>query len=1504
MTDELKLSDETGSPEEVSETPSAPTPKRKRRRRWVKRAAWVAVLFVVLIGLSLTQTGRGQRLVLGQAMEAVRGSLAGELRVDGIRSGTLLTGVTLTGIRLDAEDGHPFMTADSVEISYWPIGFLLGHPSLRSLIVWGLDLELSQYAEDTPLNVQRLLRERPNVSDSAAAVTPVQIGRFGVRGGTVQLLRPWDGTPGLTTVPGPDGERLQRLAFEGVDLDLESVLLMLGSPDVLEARLASLSTDISLAAASAPLEIREAFGDVTFGSAGIRVAEGAFRLPGTLVRGQLAVGPQALDEAWSVAADLEVDEWGRLEDLQWAEPRIPAGSFRGGAQVTTRRGIQLQLEDVDIALEESNLVADGWISFGNTITMRALEVTVSPLAVSRLEPWLETDVPFEGWLSGSATFAGSLENLEADGRLTIVPTGLGADPTTADFNGTVHRGQNPGATNFRVELDPLNYELLQAFAPEVPFVGGGRGTLELDGRAEEIISVVADFTYEADAADTSRVLARGTLERSEGGDWETDLRGDFAPFSLGALSSVLPDLGLTGTLEGLFQVSGGLHDLRFGGELFAEDGQMVVDATVDLADPGSRYLVDLRGERLLLSSLSSRLPVPSTWTGGLMLEGGGITRDSIQGTLSLTAVDSRVGALRVEGLASDLRASDGLLIADTVAATFGGIELAGSGRLGLAQGTAGVAHFGLTAESLVGLRPMLMGDSILVGDDLSPIEAELMRLAGIEPDTLPTQDDVRLEGGVVGSADLSGSVQDFGASITLDIASAQYRRNGVDTAHVVLAAQGLPRLSGRWDVGFDAAGITWEGRTFDEARAEGTMAERRGRGSIEVVRRLAEAYRAEGDFAFDSLGGQVDLRAANVWVDAQAWGLAEPAHITWTNSSVSFERFRVEREGDDPMRLSASGTLATGIDSDFRLDMEGFHLEQIPYFGQLEELAMGGHADVSLTVRGPAEDPVIDGLFQVLEPRYQSTRLSRLSGALQYADRSATVRVEGWDGERQVLTVSGELPIDLGLTSVETRRLDEPMDITVAADSIDAAVALAYFQTLEDVSGTVSGNVRIAGTPVEPAPSGIVTLEDAAWTIQALGVRHERVSGSLDWNADQTVIAELVTSGTGTSRVTGSVTLQPLSDPTLDLSVEFDRFLAMQRRDMEGWISGSFTLTGTYRRPLAEGTLSVDEGILYVEEFARSAGVVDLSDPSLFVRQDLAVDTTIFVAQPLLADIRNPFVENLRVNIDLVVPRNTWLRSGEMNVEMGGELVVVYDRSAGDLVMVGDLQALRGSYGVFNRTFEVDGGTVEFIGRPGVNPALNIQATTRVRRREGEPLEVLATVEGNLVRPLVTLSSPEAGLAQSDLISYLIIGQATSELALVAGTATIVTGALANQVGSALARETSFFDYFSISSVQGDFLGADVGLGGTLAGTQLEAGRYLGEDVFVVVVLRPSTGSDQDESDPFAGVRIEWAVTDDYNVEAFVEERFLRSGAGGLGAVGLNQDKILGMFFFREWGYR
>ena len=282
------------------------------------------------------------------------------------------------------------------------------------------------------------------------------------------------------------------------------------------------------------------------------------------------------------------------------------------------------------------------------------------------------------------------------------------------------------------------------------------------------------------------------------------------------------------------------------------------------------------------------------------------------------------------------------------------------------------------------------------------------------------------------------------------------------------------------------------------------------------------------------------------------------------------------------------------------------------------------------------------------------------------------------------------------------------------------------------------------------------------------------------------------------------------------------------------------------------------------------------------------------------------------MEVDLSVPRDTWMRSEEMSIEMGGDLFVRYDRIQRDIVLVGELEALRGSYSVLGRTFDVTGGTVGFAGIPGVNPVLDIQAMSRIRRRFVEALEVNATVEGTLTLPRVTLATEEAGVAESDLISYLIFGRSSSELATgqqsflagaagsVAGAATgaittLVSGAVASQLGAALSQGIGV-DYLSITQA------GNVGFASGITNSQIEIGQYVGQDAFIVLVFRPLQAR-QSGGSPFGGARLEWALNDDYTVEGFFEDRFLRSGSIGLSGLGIAPSQILGVFIFREWGY-
>lgn len=1488
-----------------------------RVRRFVRRSFWSLVLLLLAIVALASQTGRGQEMVLRAVLGEVRSALAGELRIDGIRSGTLLTGATLRGVRLVAADRSPFLEADSVVLRYSLLSALTGGSPVRSTTVWGADILVSRYQDDQPVNVSLLLTEG-DTATSERGRSPTRLGHIAIRQGRARILTPADPGEGAPDTEGPDGEPVNALTFDGLDLDVENAVLVPGGSVVFRADLASFSSDIGVL--DKPIRVREVFGSLSYGDQGIRIFDAAFRLPGTLLEGDLRVGPESDGEPWTFWTSLESDGWGDLADLAWVDRRIPSGRFRGGAQVDVDGSVDIVLDGLRVELEASEVVFDGRASFADRMTLDRMDVSASPVTLERLEPWLERDIPLEGWLSGEGVFSGTLDDLTASGRMTLVPTGFGGDATTVDFSGNLRigAGASVGARDFRAHFEPMNYTVLETLWPQIPWAGAGSALVELDGDVDTTLLVHTELQHTTVTGATSEVEARGSLQRESGtAPWVADLTLDLRPLSLAMFRSLAPRFGLGGSISGPATVQGTVEDLLVEGEMGTEVGRIDVDGRVNLRDPDSGYRMALVADSVPLARFSDRLPERTHWSGELTVEGSGFSVDSADVAVTVDAHSSRVGPVRVDSVAARGRIRSGVLITESLRARVAGIDVSGRGRLGLRAGRWGSASLDFSASTLEGLRPMIMGvgDSVLVRDDLSGLDRELLRVQGIEPDTLPTRRDVRFDGRVTGSASVSGDIHDMDLGIIAEVVGGAYQQHQVDSARMAFSATGLPTLDGEWELGASAVGIVVQDREFATGGFEADMFHREGTGRVEIVRRPGEEYRAVGSFALDSLGGRVDLDEGSVRVDEQRWEVSHAGPIEWGEGALTVDSLEVVRVDADPMRLVVNGDLIRGGQSDFRVVAEGLHVDRVLHVAQLDELDVGGHLDAELTVRGTAGAPVISGVFSSLGPRYGALQLTRLDGSIEYADRSARVEVEGWDQTRRVVTGSGTVPLDLGFVDVESRVLEAPMDVELSADSLDAAIALAYLSSLDGILGTISGDVRIGGTPQEPEPDGTITLRDGAWSIEAIGVRHTGVGGELVLRPDRTVDVSLRARGPGRSDVSGTVRLEPLTDPILDLDFDFSRFLAVSRPDMEGYVSGSFSLVGSYTRPVAEGALRVDDGTIFVDELQRAASVVDLGDPFLFDAA-VAVDTTALVSQPIFAGLRNPFFDNLRVNVDLSVPRGAWLRSIDTNVEMSGDLLVVYDRSAGDFVLIGELQALRGSHQVLGRNFQLQGGTVAFIGRPGLNPDLDIQAATRIRIPGEENLVVNAQVTGTLVQPVVTLSSEEAGLAEQDLISYIVFGQPSGALggssgasgrlqelnavtSAVQGGFTYLGGALANQLGTALARELTL-DYVSVQG--GQTLDRSSVPASTLS--QVELGRYVGDDVFVIMVLRPFDPAGQDQNN-VAGIRVEVALTDNYNVEGFWEDRFLRSGSTGLRANSslLADDHIVGLFLFREWGY-
>ena len=124
-------------PVQRSSTPSStasPSPSRPRR---VVRTVLATVVFPILLGLAivlvlaLTPWGneRVRRIIVSQANSRMNGDLAiGSLR------GNLLSGATLTDVRLNDSARQPLFTARRLKVQYAILPALRGRFVLRSLV--------------------------------------------------------------------------------------------------------------------------------------------------------------------------------------------------------------------------------------------------------------------------------------------------------------------------------------------------------------------------------------------------------------------------------------------------------------------------------------------------------------------------------------------------------------------------------------------------------------------------------------------------------------------------------------------------------------------------------------------------------------------------------------------------------------------------------------------------------------------------------------------------------------------------------------------------------------------------------------------------------------------------------------------------------------------------------------------------------------------------------------------------------------------------------------------------------------------------------------------------------------------------------------------------------------------------------------------------------------------------------------------------------------------------
>ena len=1498
-------------PEEATE--AGPGLLRGRGGRILLIGCLALAVLLCVATAALVYTRPGQRIVVEEVLRRASAQLSADVAVSGIRSTNLLSGVTLSGITI-AEAGRPAsFRADSIHARYSLWSLLGGELSIAGLELWNPVLTVERRPGEDVSNWNRILvdpREAATAlnlqTGSADGESRLVLRDISVFDGDVLVRLATDAPPASSGVmPAPGGEGLVReRRFSRIRGRLR------------EAEFGAEQTTFDVFALSLqgsmteePFELADFRGQILVGEDELYFDAERLWLPETEMSGAGAV---AWDGDLRINASLTAPV-ATLADIHWLVPGLPPARGALELGLNLRPGFtSLALSSLDLGTGDGGLEGRLTLTLTPDSTLLDGDLGLRELSVSAFDPWLTPPLPWRGALNGALRMRGTSADLEVSGELETVATAPTDTPSRFEFGGRVHLGPNPGVTGFSLTSMPFQYSLLGEMDERVAIGGSGSLRIEAGGRLSDGIDFSAQAAHAAAGLPQSDVTVSGTVGRRDETTF-VDVAGDLRPLSFTALRGSFPSLPLTGEVTGAVSARGPLADLAVEVDLETPAGPLAMNTRFDARDIGQTYQAETDVRDFHLSRIVPELPEPTIVTGSVFVDGRGLEPDSVVADIRAHVTSATVGVVTVDSARSAFRLEAGAATLDTLHAVTSLGTLDASGDLGLMESLRpGEVRVAFTSESLDGLRPFFMAGPMIAADTLSRLEIELLRLEGIDPDTLPLLREIEVGGRVSAEATLRGTLDRFAAESVVTIEDFRFRDNAITRAELDLQADGLPGTQGRLTASILADAFDVEGRDFASAAIDLDLSRSEGRMRADLQRSSEESYQARATYQADSAGGVLHLDELTARFVGGRWNLGGPARLLWDGERFLVDDFSFTRPGLGGMRIEADGIIPRGSGpADFDLVVRSLPLERLTHVARLtslEEGSLRGVAGLELRVSGTGGAPGMEASFQADGLGYGNVDFTRVAGELEYLDRRVTGEVEAWSQEAQVLSARGALAAALELQRVPVRFPDEPMDIAVVAREFPLAVVSRVIPGIEDVEGLVDGALRLTGPPTNMRTNGELSLTGGALALPELGVRYTDVEAVLGFTEDARAALSASLRSDGTAQVNGSLHLRPLRDPALDLAIDGASFRAVNRYDIEGVVSGQLRLTGNYRSPVVQGALDVEQGTLYLDEFARYQTIVDLADTTFFA----AVDTTLAGVLPIIEAGQNPFLDNLVADIELSVESDSWLRSRQIDMEIDGELELEYDRGARRFVAVGELAAIRGSYNYFGRRFVVQEGTLEFIGIPGVNPNLDIQAVARLRAGDS-PLNVIANVGGTLVAPSVSLTSDAAApIEEPELVSYLVFGRppallGSGESSLLGGA--IITdglslglGRLADEFQEAVAQEIGFVDYFAISNQRAtQRLGPDPSLLGTLASTQIEFGRYLWDDVFLSVDLAP-VGTATQTRTRIPNARLEWRFADLWSFESFAEDPLLRRGVLGVQQSGPTYAHSLGLFVYREWG--
>jgi translocation and assembly module TamB len=410
---------------------------------------------------------------------------------------------------------------------------------------------------------------------------------------------------------------------------------------------------------------------------------------------------------------------------------------------------------------------------------------------------------------------------------------------------------------------------------------------------------------------------------------------------------------------------------------------------------------------------------------------------------------------------------------------------------------------------------------------------------------------------------------------------------------------------------------------------------------------------------------------------------------------------------------------------------------------------------------GTADQPIMRANLSIDRGQIDGFTYNRFVGEWSYEKEKAVWQATLHHDADNRIQMNGFLPLNLSLTSTQNVLYPQrPFQIGIQAQNLNLDFLSNLSENFRQVKGRLNCDLRLQNTLHNPQPSGFLSVSDGQVYVPRTGKKYQDIQMDIDADSSRLQLKRLqVKSGEGTISGQGTIGfvgggLAPQLQQ-LNLALKADNFSALDTRDMAMVLNGDIRLTNSFREPRFEGDVTVVRSRINLPSLADMTASASASNLPMLVA--LQQDSAIAAAGPKSDSTLFKTLRNVRGSVRIEIPRNTWVRSPEMNIEISGQINVVMNGAQAELF--GTIQMIRGDYNLYGRRFEIQSGTITLQGGAEINPVVDLQAQHIFRTADKIKRVLKLQVSGEILEPKLTFLLDNSEIAETDAIAYLIFGR-------------------------------------------------------------------------------------------------------------------------------------------------